>query len=55
MEVELSQIKAKMEIEKQNFIKESALVAHLQKELSLAVSLMDNEQMGKFTSRIPQA
>jgi hypothetical protein len=43
-----------MEIEKQNFIRESAQTVHLQKELGVAISLMDDEQKGKFKSRIPQ-
>lgn len=55
IEVEMSHLKAKMEIEKQNFIKESAQVIYLKKELSRAVSLMDNDQREKFKSRIPEA
>ena len=53
-EVELSQLRAKMEIEKQNFIRESAQTVHLQREIAFAISLMDDEQKGKFKSRIPQ-
>ena len=50
----MSQLRAKMEIEKQNFIRESAQTVHLQREIAFAISLMDDEQKGKFKSRIPQ-
>ena len=51
----MSQLKAKMELEKQHLIKESAQVVYLKKELAHALSIMDNEQREKFISRIPQA
>jgi hypothetical protein len=54
MEVELSQLKSKMESEKRIFINEQAQVANLRKELCLALSIMEDEQREKFKSKIPR-
>lgn len=52
--MELSQCKAKMELEKRSLIQEQSEVARLRNELSIALSLLDNGQREQIKSKIPR-